>query len=153
MDGPLDGRSLVQQTSGPAWAEESSKFRVDCRARIFEIMSQSCIVDPQTCRPEHPLGRACRAGTQAAEARPELSLHRAAELLSSRCTSDAGHHSALQAGETSQQLALPGLHHWCTAVLPAASRGPAGGVQCTAHLADPSLPACRGLSLGHARYG
>ena len=107
----------------------------------------------QTCRLEHLLGRACRAGTQTAEARPELLLHCTAELLCSRWTSDAGHRPALQAGETAQQLALPGLHHWCTAVLSAASRGPAGGVLCTAHLAGPSLPACRGLSLDHARYG
>ena len=62
-------------------------------------------------------GRAWRAGAQAAEARPVLLLHWTAELLSSRCTSDAGHHPALQAGETAQQLALPGLHCWCTAAL------------------------------------
>ena len=45
-----------------------------------------------------------------------LLLHWTAEPLSSRCTSDAGHHPALQVGENAQQLALPGRHHWCTAV-------------------------------------
>ena len=69
-------------------------------------------------------GRAYCAGTQAAEARPVLLLHCTAELLSSRWTSDAGHHPGLQAGKSAQQLALLGLHHWCTAVLSAASRGP-----------------------------
>ena len=69
-------------------------------------------------------GRACRAGTQAAEARPVLLLHCTAEVLCSRWTGDAGHHPALQAGETAQQLALPGLHHWCTAVLSAPREGP-----------------------------
>ena len=69
-------------------------------------------------------GRACRAGTQAAEARPVLLLHCTAELLSSRWTSDAGHHPALQAGKTAEQLALLGLHHWCTAVLSAPREGP-----------------------------
>ena len=80
-----------------------------------------------------------------------LLLHRAAELLSSRCTGDAGHHPALQAGETAQQLALPGLHHWCTAVLSAPREDLQRGVLCTAHLAELSLPACRGLSGHHAR--
>ena len=61
--------------------------------------------------------------------------YRAAELLSSRCTSDAGHHPALQAGETAHQLALPGLHHWCTPVLSAPREDLQRGVLCTAHLA------------------
>ena len=105
----------------------------------------------QTCRLEHLLGRACRAGTQTAEARPVLLLYCTAEVLCSRWTGDAGHHPALQAGETAQQLALPGLHHWCTAVLSAPREGPGGGVQCTAHRAEQSLPACQGLSGHHAR--
>ena len=79
------------------------------------IALSSCLIGER--ERERDLGRACRAGAQAAEARPVLLLHCTAELLSSRCTSDAGHHPSLQAGESAQQLALPGLHHWCTAVL------------------------------------
>ena len=63
-----------------------------------------------------------------------LLLHLTAELLRSRCTGDAGHHPALQAGEIAQQFALPGLHHWCTAVLSAPREDLQRGVLCTAHL-------------------
>ena len=78
-----------------------------------------------------------------------LLLHCTAELLCSRWPGDAGHHPALQAGETAQQLALPGLHHWCTAVLSAPREDLQRGVLCTAHLA----PASRAQAFGRALKG
>ena len=115
---------------------------------LLSTPTQSRDIDPDVPpgAPSGPGPAACCAGAEAAEARPVLLLHCKAELLSSRWTSDAGHHPALQAGETAHQLALLGLHHWCTAVLSAPREGPAGGVLCTAHLAELSLHACRGLS-------